>query len=85
MRWVLHGAPSMASSTSNGPARAFFGGGSCGVLAGGFDGSNRASSIAHCLIASSSSGAKLRTDALCSADLAAWPARTLHAVQTRPE
>ena len=47
------GAPSMASSTSNGPARAFFAGGGCGVLAGGFDGSNRASSIAHCLVASS--------------------------------
>ena len=53
-------APSMASSTSNGPARAFFASSGCGVLAGGFDGSNRASSIPHCLIASSSSGANRR-------------------------
>jgi len=28
---------------------------------------------------------RVRTDALCSADLAAWPACTVHAVQTRPE
>jgi len=33
----------MASSTSDGSARAFFAGGGCGVLAGGFDGSYRAS------------------------------------------
>jgi len=62
MRWALHGAPSMASTTSNGPARAFFGGGGCGVLAGEFDGSNRASStssIPHCLIASSLSIAQI--------------------------
>jgi len=36
------------------PVHAFFAGGGCGVLAGGFDGSNCASSIAHCLIGSSS-------------------------------
>jgi len=54
------GAPSMASSTYNRPVRAFFAGGGCGVLAGGFHSSNRDSSIAHCLIASSLSGAKRR-------------------------
>jgi len=54
MRWALVHPVWHRARPTGGPARAFFVGGVCGVLAGGIDGSNRASSIAHCLITSSS-------------------------------